>query len=269
MFKISCFADEISPEFDRQIDFMVKNNIKYLVVRGVEGTNVMDLSDEELKAVHIKLEKARLEVSCVGSPVGKSDVLEDDNVFMGRVKRLKTICSILKCNTVRIFSFYNPQNIENYEELVVKKTKLMTNYCEENNIFLLHENEANIFGESSVNSLKLLEIINSPNYKAILDPSNFVVAHEKPFDESYQLLKNHIRELHIKDSKGTEIVYVGEGDGQFREIFDTMRDETIFLTLEPHLTVADVSTGFTGEDLFLEDLNKLKYILNSLNIKYI
>lgn len=51
MFKISCFADEISSDIYEQIEVMKRNNIKYVELRSVWNKNVLELNDIELNTV--------------------------------------------------------------------------------------------------------------------------------------------------------------------------------------------------------------------------
>ena len=44
-FTLSAFADEASPEFDRQIAALHRKHIPLMEIRGVDGTNVSALTD--------------------------------------------------------------------------------------------------------------------------------------------------------------------------------------------------------------------------------
>ena len=72
--KLCAFADEADPQLDAQIDMMVANGIPYLEMRGVDGKNVADLSDEEVKEAVDKLHAAGLKVWSLGSPAGGSSL---------------------------------------------------------------------------------------------------------------------------------------------------------------------------------------------------
>ena len=74
MIKLCAFADESSGQIDGQIDALVRNNIPYLEIRGVDGKNVADLTDEEATSVYEKLMKNGLAGWSIGSPLGKVDI---------------------------------------------------------------------------------------------------------------------------------------------------------------------------------------------------
>lgn len=56
-FVLSAFADEYSPKFDEQLEGLKKNGVGFIEIRGVDGTNVADLTDEQLHEVRAKLER--------------------------------------------------------------------------------------------------------------------------------------------------------------------------------------------------------------------
>ena len=76
-FTLSAFADEASPEFDRQIAALHRKHIPLMEIRGVDGKGILDLTDEELDVVEKKLAAGNIGISAIGSPIGKIGI-EDD-----------------------------------------------------------------------------------------------------------------------------------------------------------------------------------------------
>ena len=74
---LSAFADEYSPKFDEQLEGLKKNGVGFIEIRGVDGTNVADLTDEQLHEVRAKLDAAGIGVSSIGSPIGKIKVYDE------------------------------------------------------------------------------------------------------------------------------------------------------------------------------------------------
>ena len=70
-FTLSAFADEASPEFDRQIAALHRKHIPLMEIRGVDGKGILDLTDEELDVVEKKLAAGNIGISAIGSPIGK------------------------------------------------------------------------------------------------------------------------------------------------------------------------------------------------------
>ena len=84
----------------------------------------------------------------------------------------------------------------------------------------------------------LFDNIASPNFKAAFDPANFIQCGVLPYPHAYNLLKDNIVYLHIKDatSDGT-VVPSGLGIGRLKELFAELHKNNFegFLAIEPHL----------------------------------
>ena len=76
-----------------------------------------------------------------------------------------------------------------------------------------------------------------PGLKGIFDPANFVQCAVEPL-EAWELLKEHIAYLHIKDSKTNGLVVpAGQGDGQIAQIVRRyVQQGGRQVVMEPHLT---------------------------------
>ena len=71
MYKISCFADEISPRLDQQLDEMEKLNVKWMSLRSVDDVNVLQLSDARVDEIAHALKERGMGVSSIGSPLAR------------------------------------------------------------------------------------------------------------------------------------------------------------------------------------------------------
>jgi len=69
---ISGFSDEISSDFDTQLEVVSKLGMHYISLRGIDGKNIGDFSVEDVKEnVLPRLQKWNVGVSSIGSPIGK------------------------------------------------------------------------------------------------------------------------------------------------------------------------------------------------------
>ena len=72
-------------------------------------------------------------------------------------------------------------------------------------IVITLENEFEISGTDGTRRadfiLELMESINSPYFRANFDPCNFYFAGEEPFPYAYEILKDYIAYVHLKDGK--------------------------------------------------------------------
>ena len=94
------------------------------------------------------------------------------------------------------------------------------------------------------------------HFKAIFDFANFVQAGQDTL-EAYELLKDYIEYIHVKDARMTDgkVMPAGYGDGHVKEILYKLFENGFdgFLSLEPHLF------DFSGFELLEkgEKLNRL------------
>ncbi|MBT2737440.1 sugar phosphate isomerase/epimerase [Bacillus sp. ISL-7] len=257
---ISGFSDEISSDFDTQLEVVSNLGMHYLSLRGIDGKNIGDYTVDEIKEnVQPRLQKAGIGVSSIGSPIGKVFINDEDG-FANQKIMLDTLCQIsnlLNCQYIRIFSFYIPKgdNADQYREEVVSKLKEYAAIAEKYDVILLHENEKDIFGDIARRCHEILTEVDSPNFKGIFDFANFVQCGEDT-QECYDLLKDEIVYIHIKDAvtSDSQNVVCGTGEGKIPELLAQFIKSGYkgFLTLEPHLVLFD-----SLKDLELEDATKI------------
>src|SRR5919206_2997139 len=101
---ISGFSDEISSDFDTQLEVVAKLGMRYISLRGVDGKNIGDFTVEEIKeSVQPRLQRAGIGVSSIGSPIGKV-FINDEEGFAKQKTMLDTLCQIsnlLDCKYMR------------------------------------------------------------------------------------------------------------------------------------------------------------------------
>jgi sugar phosphate isomerase/epimerase len=273
MFTLSGFADEIAPDPVGQARAMSGMGIKYLDFRGAWDKNVLDLSDAELTEYQKILSDHGVGVSCIGSPVGKTSIDDDPAEHKRQFNRAVEVALRFGVTYIRIFSFYvKPEQRSDpaVRDKIFDRLRLMIETAASNKLVLLHENEANIYGEGSDACKDLLSALGCSSFKAVFDPCNFIMAGEAPYTGSFPKIAPYIEYLHIKDavSKTREIVKAGDGDGEISETLNALRDRSFFVSLEPHLARAGRLKGFSGLELFQGAHKALVEILDELKIEY-
>ena len=68
---LSGFSDEIAESFDAQLDAVAEFGLSHIELRAADSVNVSDFSGEKVKEVKRKLRQRNIQVSSVGSPIGK------------------------------------------------------------------------------------------------------------------------------------------------------------------------------------------------------
>ena len=237
--KIYAFADEASPNIDEQITALKRNGLQGLEIRNVDGANVSDITLEKAKEVKTKLDANGLITWSIGSPIGKIDIEKDDfKAHLEKLKHTLEIADILESKNIRMFSFYMPEgkDVLDYKNEVIDRLGQMCEIAKTHNVFLCHENEKGIYGDIPERCLEIHKAI--PELKGIFDPANFVQSNSDTL-EAWDMLKDYIYYMHIKDAKidGT-VVPAGMGDGNVEKVVKNFIEKGgNSFTIEPHLTV--------------------------------
>jgi sugar phosphate isomerase/epimerase len=241
-FIFSAFADEIDSNFDAQLAALKELSIELIELRGVDGKSFVTLTDDEVKTVKEKLEKNRIGISALGTPIGKIDVDGDFEAHKKLLTRIMDIGDMLGCKRLRVFSFYPAAGMsqEAFEQKVFSMMEELLQMAEQRGFILCHENEKDIYGYSPETEYKLVSHFGG-RLRVVLDPGNFSFCgvDAKP---GYPMLKDYIDYLHIKDADADGVIVPpGTGASCIAETLTSIRkdrpDEDIIITMEPHLMV--------------------------------
>lgn len=245
---ISGFADEISSDFEEQLQTVAELGMHYISLRSADKKGIADYTVQEVQTELLPLlEKYQIRVSSIGSPIGKVGV-EDEEGLKKQKEQLEEICKICKlldCKFIRMFSFFIPEgrDANTYKETVLTKLKQFVEIAKEYDVVLIHENEKEIYGDTKERCLTLFEEIKDPHFKAVFDFANFVQCGEDT-EVCWDMLRPYIVYIHIKDAVSTdnENVVCGTGEGKIEKLLDRAVNQEGyqgFLTLEPHLVLFD------------------------------
>ncbi|HWY88142.1 MAG TPA: sugar phosphate isomerase/epimerase family protein [Gemmataceae bacterium] len=280
MFTISAFADEISADPQVQIDILKTCGIRHIEFRSILGTNVLALSDLQVREFKGLLDRNGFKLSAIGSPIGKIRIDEPMAPHLDKLRRAIDLCKVFDTPNIRIFSYYPPANREwddcgDYRREVLDRMWQKCQLAAQAGVRLLHENEHRIYGDSPDRVVDLmstvLEQIDTPTLSAVYDPANYVFCGYDPW-EGWQRSKQWTGHFHIKDwKKGADHgSLAGEGEGQVPRV---IKDAVAlgyrgFATMEPHLLGGGPTGGQTGPDLFPKAVGAFKKILDSAGAKY-
>lgn len=241
-FILSAFADEASGSLDEQIKILEEEKIPLIEMRGVDGKNCADLTLEDARKISEKLEAHNIGFSALGSPFGKIGINDDFAPHLEKFKNALEVCKILKCQKIRMFSFYMPQDEDysKYKNEVFSRIGQMLELAEKEGIQLVHENEKGIYGDTDERCIELYNHFEG-RLGIVFDPANYVQCKVDP-KKAYELQKDTITYFHMKDALFSDgsVVSVGNGDGSVPEILADVakiRSDKVILTVEPHLTV--------------------------------
>jgi sugar phosphate isomerase/epimerase len=276
MAKLSAFADEVTDDFLGQVKYLVKERVGYIEPRFIDKKNIMDLTRDELNDARKLMQDNGLEVSAIGSPIGKVRLDEPFAPHLDKFKRAVDIAILFESPYIRMFSYYAPQgrNIDEYRDQVMERMAAKVEMLKGIDVTMVHENEAHIYGHSARNCVDIARTINSPKLRLTYDPANFVWAEgiTDNVESCWPLMKPYVVHVHIKDWKlGAKDVgsIPGEGDGQIKELLAELAAMNYdgCLTMEPHLQAGGQFGGSTGPKLFSKAIAAVRTIADEVGLE--
>lgn len=274
MWTLSGFSDEISPDLEEQCALVRQLGMSYLEFRSAWGTNVLDLDGDQLARAKEIIDSHGLQVSSIGSPIGKIFIDEDFDAHLARARHGVDVAHHFGARYIRIFSFFirEGQNPDDHRDEVLRRMSALADVAERGDVIFLHENEKEIYGDIPRRCVDILETVGSPNLRAAWDAANFVQVGVRPHTEGYAALRPHLEYMQIKDAHldTGEVVPAGQGDGEMLDTIRALAKDGFdgFFSLEPHLSQTHSLGGFSGPDLFTQAWQAFTDLLNAENIPY-
>lgn len=279
MWTLTGFADEAALDLSDQLALLNELGVTHLEFRSAWATKVLDLSPEQLAQAKRLLDAAGVRVSSVGSDLGKIVITDDFAAHLERARHAIDVAHQLEAPYIRMFSFFLPEGDDpaQHRDEVMARTRAMVALAEAGGVTLLHENEKGIYGDVPQRVVDLMTTIDSPRYRAIFDPANYVQCGVRPFDEAYPLVREFTDYIHCKDAvagvykDGHEVVVpCGEGDGQVREVVAALRASGYegFFSIEPHLGSFDAFGGMCGPELWTKAHDAMVAIFREQGISW-
>ena len=274
MIKLSAFSDEAGSSLKEQISALKRNGISLMELRSIAGKNVAEFTEEEAKAYQKQLEENGISVWSIGSPLGKVDIDVDFSEYCEKVRHVCKLANIFKAQRIRMFSFFNAYE---KEEKVFAYLQEMVKIGKEYGVYMCHENEKDVFGDTAERVLKIMQNVDGLKY--VYDPANYLQCGQSA-DETLATFHAKTDYFHIKEviASTGELVPAGYGDGKIKELIAKIDSEKV-LTLEPHLMEFDAYKSIDNTEMkhkftfaneqeaFDTAVVALKNILKELNYK--
>jgi sugar phosphate isomerase/epimerase len=268
MFKLSAFADEISPDPQAQVDVLRSCGVRHIEFRSILGTNVLNLTDHQVGEFQSLLDANGITLSAIGSPIGKVRIDEPFEPHLARFERAVELARRFGTPNIRVFSYYPAEGATEadwpeYRAEVMSRMAEKVRRAEKAGVRLVHENEHRIYGDSPDRIADILGQFTGPGFGAAYDPANFVFCGYDPW-EGWEKTRDRVVHFHIKDwARGEEHGRVaGEGQGRIPDVLAdaVKRGYDGFATLEPHLLGGGPTGGVTGPELFPKAVEALRAI---------
>lgn len=255
------FADEAANQktAEQQFSAFAALGLQYYTIRFIDAgngvKNVMKLNKSEISKIRRLEDEYGLNVSSLGSPIGKVKLLDVDdgsgnayipfNKYLQKdVQKACELCHAFETKLIRGFSFYHPRNTppEDHINHVVDQLGQIAEACHRSDLTFGLEVEANLVGQTGKLLAEIHRKVNHPALVLIFDAGNIVTQGFNAievFDE-YKAMKNGMGWLHIKDYKHPKpVTKTGHVDE------DALK----------HFVPADI--GDSGHEAILRDLRTL------------
>ena len=279
---LSGFADEgpVSKRAEEQFTMMRALGMSYYTIRFIDVDNgvknAMDLNKREIKRLQKLHGEFGINVSCIGSPIGKVKLLDQEDGTQNRyvpfkqyldkdVNRAIELAHAFDTKLIRGFSYYHPHGEDPWPYLDQAADQLseIVERCAKAGVIYGLEVESHLIGGDGATLRALWEKINSPYTYIIMDVGNMESMGHSPDSvyAEYVKTKPGMGWIHIKGFNApanrpmlnragkrglTRFIPVDQGDAGHEMV---MRD---FKTLVPKLQRRFKKMGVPGVFVDLE-----------------
>ncbi len=186
-------------------------------LRVIDGKNILDLDNEELKRTKDALDRAGLPVVSIASPVLKCvleggpplDTRFQHDVFASKhtvadqprlIERAIEVALFFQAPVIRVFSYWRTMRPEECRDAIAAALHSLAKLANSANVTVGLENEHACNIGTAAETAALLELVPDPSVGIVWDPANALVAGESPFPSGYELLpRRRIVHVHAKD----------------------------------------------------------------------
>jgi L-ribulose-5-phosphate 3-epimerase len=219
-FRVAVINDEIGDDFGHVVEIASQEfGLEWIELRGMWKKNILNLDDAQIAEARRLLDKAKLKVTDIASPVfkvdwpgaprskfaPKRDTFNADFNFKQQDELLDKSFELARAfNTdrVRIFDFWRLEDVTPYRKDIDDKLREAADKAAKKNITLILENEHECNTGTGAEAARTLDAVKSPNFMLNWDPGNATMLGETPYPDGYNKLpKDRIGHVHCKDSQ--------------------------------------------------------------------
>jgi L-ribulose-5-phosphate 3-epimerase len=218
-FRVAVINDEISQDFGHACEVASREfGMQWMELRSMWNKNILRLDAKEVAEARRILEKYKLRVTDIASPLfkvdwpgaprskysPKRDQFNADFTFeqQGEVlERSIELAKAFETDRVRLFDFWRLDDQTPYRAAINAKLQEAAETAAKKGVVLVLENEPSCNTATAAESVKVLAAVSAPNLMLNWDPGNATEHGETPYPDGYNLLpKNRIGHCHCKDS---------------------------------------------------------------------
>ena len=217
---LSGFADEAANQKTavQQFAAFAALGMQYYSIRFIDAgggiKNVMKLTKSEIQKIRHLQDEYGLNVSSIGSPIGKVKLRKVDDgtnneyvpfkKYLAKdVKRVCELAHAFEAKLIRGFSFYHPKGTDPRDHFpqAVDQLGQIAEACHRSDLTFGLEVEPNLVGENGYLLADLYRQVNHPAMVLIFDAANIIVQGFSPGEllEQFQAMLPGLGWVHIKD----------------------------------------------------------------------
>jgi len=259
-FRLAVINDEITQDFEKACQVAADDfKLRWIELRSMWDKNVTELSATQIDDARKILQKYRLQVTDIASPLFKTDwpgaprssksetrdqfhADFDANAQDKLLEHCISLAKTFQTDRIRCFDYWRLDDPKPYRTAINAKLQQAAERCAKENLILILENEMSCNTATGEESAALLKAIPNKNFMLNWDPGNAAALDGTAYSTGYSLLpKERIGHCHCKDvvrkpDHGYEWAPVGAGmvdwPGQLQAL---KRDGFHFgLSLETH-----------------------------------
>ena len=219
-FRIAVINDELGQDLGRSCEVASREfGMEWIELRGMWNKNILKLDAAEIAEARRILEKYKLRVTDIASPLFKVDwpgapkskfspkgaQFNADFTYDQQAEVLERSIALAKAfqtDRVRCFDFWRLEDAAPYRAAINAKLLDAANTASKQGIILILENEFACNTAIAAEAAQTLAAVESPSFMLNWDPGNAAARGEIPYPAGYNLLpKNRIGHCHCKDIK--------------------------------------------------------------------
>lgn len=233
MIEVSVFADEVSSDFEEEVDLSRRAGATGIELRGgIFGRAVQSCTDQDVARMQEILARHGMRVAVIGSPVGKC-VLGNEEEWATHVKWFDRMCELAHAfgtKIIRGFAFWTPTRKDlPRPDLDALLPEIAAHFAPiarraiEQDVYLCFESEGSTCTGTCSEIARIIDAIpDNDNIMVAWDVNNAARLGEHPLTEGYPLIRGRVRHVHVKPNRYKNIETVWDTDVTYRQVFEAL-----------------------------------------------
>ena len=260
--RITAITDEVSQDLSHALSVLKDYGCTSAELRNVYGTYIVDADNALIDRVYADLARAEMTLDCLDTPLFKCDLDRAGLEGVGATHNAKertlqdqwglldhclALAHRLDTPFIRIFAFWRKGELTPVRrQEIIRILGLAAAIAGQAHKTLLLENEHACLLGTAAETVSVIREVNSPWLRFVWDPGNALMLGEPSLPDGYNVAKNYLSHIHIKDVTRDVTGHgswacVGDGDGQYAALLSTLALDgyTGSIALETHWKSAD------------------------------